>query len=49
LTDEGDLVLDIFAGYKTTGFVAENQQHHWLNKKLNENYLMVNCYGFSQE
>jgi len=30
LTDPGDIVLDIFAGSNTTGFVAEHLHRRWL-------------------
>lgn len=49
LTDEGDLVLDPFAGSNTTGFVAESLQRRWISFELNENYVMGSRYRFSQE
>lgn len=49
LTDEGDLVLDPFAGSNTTGFVAETLQRRWISFELNENYVMGSRYRFSQE
>jgi site-specific DNA-methyltransferase (cytosine-N4-specific) len=49
LTDEGDLVLDPFAGSNTTGFVAETLQRRWISFELNENYVLGSRYRFSQE
>lgn len=48
LTDEGDMVLDPFAGSNTTGFVAETLQRQWISFKINENYVMGSRYRFSQ-
>jgi site-specific DNA-methyltransferase (cytosine-N4-specific) len=49
LTDEGDTVLDPFAGSNTTGFVAENLQRQWISFELNEDYVIGSRYRFSQE
>jgi site-specific DNA-methyltransferase (cytosine-N4-specific) len=38
LTDEGDLVLDPFAGSNTTGFCAENKNRKWISIDNNEEY-----------
>jgi len=46
LTDEGDTVLDPFAGSNTTGFVAETLQRHWMSFEINENYLRGSQYRF---
>ncbi|MDZ8135658.1 MAG: site-specific DNA-methyltransferase [Nostoc sp. DedQUE04] len=48
LTDEGDMVLDPFAGSNTTGFVAETLQRRWISFEINENYVMGSRYRFSQ-
>ncbi|OUL20491.1 site-specific DNA-methyltransferase [Nostoc sp. RF31YmG] len=48
LTDEGDLVLDPFAGSNTTGFVAEILQRQWIAFEINEDYVMGSRYRFSQ-
>ena len=48
LTDEGDIVLDPFAGSNTTGFVAETLQRQWISFEINENYVMGSRYRFSQ-
>lgn len=47
LTDEGDLVLDPFAGSNTTGFVAENLQRQWIAFEINEDYVTGSRYRFS--
>ena len=39
LTDEGDLVLDPFAGSNVTGAVAEGLSRHWLAIELREDYV----------
>ncbi len=48
LTDEGDLVLDPFAGSNTTGFVAETLERRWISFEINEDYLVGSRYRFSQ-
>jgi len=48
LTDEGDIVLDPFAGSNTTGFVAETWQRRWISFELNEDYLQGSLYRFGQ-
>jgi DNA modification methylase len=48
LTDEGDIVLDPFAGSNTTGFTAETLQRRWLAFEINENYLRGSFYRFNQ-
>jgi len=51
LTDEGDIVLDIFGGSNTTEFTAEaprrkwmtfefKKKSRWLNLKGKKNYLL---------
>lgn len=39
LTDEGDLVVDPFAGSNTTGAVAESLSRRWIAIETNEEYL----------
>ena len=38
LTDEGDIVLDPFAGTNTTGAVAEKLNRRWYSFEINEEY-----------
>lgn len=40
LSDENDIILDLFAGSNTTGFVAETLQRRWLAFEINEEYLI---------
>jgi site-specific DNA-methyltransferase (cytosine-N4-specific) len=39
LTDPGDLVVDIFGGSNTTGFVAEQLRRYWLSFEIERRYL----------
>ena len=39
LTDEGDLVLDPFAGSNTTGAVAQRLRRRWVSVELNSEYV----------
>ncbi len=48
LTDEGDMVLDPFAGSNTSGFVAQTLQRRWISFEINEDYVMGSRYRFSQ-
>lgn len=38
LTDEGDLILDPFAGSNTTGYIAEKLKRKWISIEINESY-----------
>jgi site-specific DNA-methyltransferase (cytosine-N4-specific) len=46
LTDPGDLVVDIFAGSNTTGFVAETEGCRWLAFDENLEYLATSAFRF---
>jgi hypothetical protein len=48
LTDENDVVLDIFAGSNTTGFTAEALNRKWLAFELNQEYLATSVLRFLQ-
>ena len=48
LTDEGDMVLDPFAGSNTSGFVAQTLQRRWISFEINEDYVRGSRYRFSQ-
>lgn len=39
LTDKNDVVLDLFGGSNTTGYVAEKLERHWVTFELNKEYL----------
>jgi site-specific DNA-methyltransferase (cytosine-N4-specific) len=45
-TEEGDLVLDPFAGSNTTGFVAERMGRRWIAMELTEEYLIGSRFRF---
>ena len=47
LTDEGDVVLDPFAGSNTTGAVAEALHRRWIAFEIVEEYLKVSRFRFS--
>jgi site-specific DNA-methyltransferase (cytosine-N4-specific) len=49
LTDEGDTVLDIFAGSNTTGAAAEELNRHWLAFDLDQDYLATSALRFVEE
>src|SRR5574341_1264722 len=46
LTDPGDLVLDIFAGSNTTGYVAEIQGRKWLAFDERIDYIAASAFRF---
>jgi DNA modification methylase len=46
LTDEGDLILDVFAGSNTTGFVAESLERRWEAFDINPGYLRASALRF---
>lgn len=46
LTNEGDLVLDPFAGSNTTGAVAEHARRNWLAFETREQYLEASKFRF---
>jgi DNA modification methylase len=46
LTDPGDIVLDIFAGSNTTGFVAEHLDRRWLAFEACREYLAASSFRF---
>ena len=46
LTDENDLVLDIFAGSNTTGWAAQQLNRKWVAVELNHQYLAASIFRF---
>lgn len=46
LTDEGDTVLDIFAGSNTTGMVAESLKRKWIAFEIEQKYLAASAFRF---
>ncbi len=49
LTDENDLIVDIFAGSNTTGEVAEIKGRQWIACDLDRNYLVASALRFFEE
>jgi len=49
LTDEGDTVLDIFAGSNTTGAAAENLRRRWLAFEIERKYLAASAFRFLED
>jgi site-specific DNA-methyltransferase (cytosine-N4-specific) len=46
LTEPGDLVVDIFGGSNTTGFVSEGLERQWLSFDLDINYVAASVLRF---
>ncbi len=46
LTDEDDVVLDIFGGSNTTGFTAEALRRKWITFEINQDYLSSSIFRF---
>ncbi|WP_295615864.1 site-specific DNA-methyltransferase [Chamaesiphon sp. GL140_3_metabinner_50] len=49
LTDPGDLVVDIFSGSNTTGFVAESEGRNWLAFEKEIQYIAASSFRFMDE
>lgn len=47
LTDEDDLVLDIFGGSNTTGQAAEHLKRKWLTFELSKEYVAASVFRFT--
>jgi len=48
LTDDGDIVVDPFAGSNTTGYVADNLGRRWIAIESVEPYLQASKFRFEQ-
>jgi DNA modification methylase len=48
LTDEGDVIIDPFAGSNTTGLVAESLRRHWIAMERVPEYLEASRVRFDQ-
>ena len=48
LTDPGDMVLDIFSGSNTTGFVAERLGRNWMGIEVNREYAIASSLRFME-
>lgn len=49
LTDENDLVVDIFGGSNTTGMVAEELGRRWLSIDLSREYVASSSFRFARD
>lgn len=49
LSEEGDLVLDPFAGSNTTGAVAEKLQRRWIAVDINREYIEAGRFRFAHD
>ena len=49
LTDEGDLVLDPFAGSNTTGQACEELKRKWIAIEREKEYLLASKYRFEAD
>jgi site-specific DNA-methyltransferase (cytosine-N4-specific) len=49
LTDEGDVVVDPFAGSNTTGYSAHSLNRKWISIELNESYLEGSLFRFKND
>ncbi len=49
LTDENDIVLDIFAGSNTTGWIAQQLNRRWLAFESDHRYLAASLFRFLQD
>jgi len=48
LTDPGDVVVDIFSGSNTTGFVAEQAQRQWLSIEIDHGFAALSAVRFME-
>ena len=48
LTEPGDLIVDIFAGSNTTGFIAEQENRYWIAFEKDIEYLATSSFRFMQ-
>jgi len=48
LTAPGDLVVDIFSGSNTTGYVAEELQRNWLSIELDRSFAALSAIRFME-
>lgn len=49
LTDEGDLVVDIFSGSNTTGQTAQDLGRRWLSADLSLEYVASSIFRFAPD
>jgi site-specific DNA-methyltransferase (cytosine-N4-specific) len=49
LTDPNDVVMDIFSGSNTTGFVAERLGRRWIASEINREYAVASAHRFMED
>ena len=49
LTDPGDLVVDIFSGSNTTGYVAEGLKRKWIGMEISRPYAALSAVRFMED
>lgn len=49
LTDPGDLIVDIFSGSNTTGYVAEGLERRWIGMELSWSYAALSAIRFMED
>jgi DNA modification methylase len=49
LTQPGDLVIDIFSGSNTAGYIAEELRRRWLSMEINRAYAALSAIRFMEE
>ncbi len=49
LTDEGDVVVDVFSGSNTTGYVAEQLNRSWISVEIDRTYAELSAVRFMEE
>ncbi len=49
LTEPGDLVIDIFAGSNTTGYVAEKERREWISFENEIEYVAASAFRFLEK
>lgn len=48
LTEEDDVVVDIFGGSNTTGWVAESLKRKWISFELSQEYVAASSFRFAE-
>lgn len=48
LTEEDNLVVDIFGGSNTTGWVAESLKRKWMSFELSQEYVAASSFRFAE-
>ncbi len=48
LTEKNDVVLDIFSGSNTTGWIAETLKRNWISFELSQEYVATSAFRFAE-